>query len=632
MSRYRLVLAAAFSVLTAFLIHHALGQSSPGLRSPERLTASGWRLAWSAESGVIYRLERTSALLDINTIWQPVATVTATNGVVVADDLTDPAAQARFYRVIPIRDAIQFTIGTVSIRSELATTNGTSVLLSGSVQVGQSRIVSPTPSVLDLATHHLTGSGSATGSGGAVISGSFDADLDRGQMRFTGDPDAFSIGDLVLIDPRSVTLDLNTGSFAGSGVVSIQLPAVGGAAPGSPPVPFSNAVSLDGDFESNPPSDRIHFTGTASYRGLSVEGSGDLQSTSGTFVLTGKVRVSGGETTTYLLEPGSVTLNRHVDGSVEFSVEGQSGITPLGAGRLTGTMSLGGTVSLGWTGTANVSGIQVPGVTVRLDRPGTAGAPATLKLKMDLTLPQVSGAAVTAEILPDGTLSALTSTGGVQFGALQIRPKTSGTTFLPVLTLTRSDADHLGLRVQGEFLTPEAAGTKPVAVDGELVLTDLSTTLRVESLRVTNSIPLVQWPLPQQIKLTDVSLLLYLSNAEYQAHLIGSLVLAATTAKPITLTLDAALIANPTDPEDVGIDTALRAQRLNLFDQVYLADAQFRLQVSSKPATGSLALINSSAGFFPNFPAATPPPLLQRSDFNLFAANVGATLRLSEQG
>ena len=609
MSRYRLVLLAAFSVLTAFLIHRTLGQSSPSLRSPERLTASGWRLAWNAESGVIYRLERTSALLDNNTLWQSVATVTATNGVVVADDLTDPAAQTRFYRVIPIRDAIQFTIGTVSVRSELATTNGTRIQLSGSVQIGQSVIVSPTPPVLDLTSHHLSGSGSATGSGGAVISGTFDADLDRGQMRFTGDPDAFSVGDLVLIDPRSITLDLNSGSFAGSGVVSIQLPAVGGAAPGSPPAPFSNAVSLDGDFESNPPSDRIHFTGTASYRGLSVEGSGDLQATSGTFVLTGKVRVSGGESTTYLLEPGSVAVNRHVDGSVEFLVDGQSGITPLGTGRLTGAMTLGGTLSLGWTGTASLNGIQFPGLTVRLDRPGTAGAPATLKLRMDLTLPQVSGTAITAEILPDGTLSALASTGGVQFGSLQIRPKTSGTTSLPVLTLTRSDAAHLGLRVHGEFLTPEAAGTKPVTVDGELVLTDLNTTLRVESLRLTNSVPLVQWPLPEQIKLTDVSLLLYLTNAEYQAHLIGSLVLAATTAKPITLSLDAALTANPSDPEDVGIDTTLRTQRLNLFDQVYLADAQFRLKVSSKPVSASLALINSSAGFFPNFPAATPPPV-----------------------
>ncbi len=635
MSRFSTLLASVFVLVAALLIHHAQGQSSPSLRSPERLGATGWRLAWSAESGRAYRLERTSDLRDADTVWKAVTTVTATNGLVTAEDLTKAGSEARFYRVIAVQDSVppvQFVLGTVTIRTEAATTNGTQVLLSGSLKVGQSQIAAPTPVTLDLVTHRLSGSGTATGSGGAILSGTFEADLDQGQLRFSNDPEAFALGDLLILDPRTLTLDLNTGSFSGAGSVSIRLPAAGGPAPNGPPVPFSNAVQLDGEFESFPPSDHIHFTGTAEYRGLSMQGSGDLQANAGTFSLTGQARIPGPDGTQFLLEPASVALSRAEDGSVSFGVEGQSGLTPAGVGRLSGSMNLNGAISLGWTGPLDLQGVRVATASVRLERPGTAGAVASLKLQVQLSLPATSPLSLGAELRTDGTLSALTSSDAIQFGALKLNPSGAPNLKLPVVTLTRSEGNRLQLRVQGEFLTPEASGAKPVTVDGVWVLIDTGTTPRIESLNLTNVVPLVQRPLPNGLKLNDASLRIHYTNSEFQARLAGSLVIAATTNRPITLNLDSTLSVNPQDPEDVGFDTLFGVSKLNLHDRVYLADAQFRVKVDSKPALASLKLLNGSAGFFPKFPATNPPVLLQRSDFTLFAGNVAASLQLSPLG
>ncbi len=626
-----LAFGAFFLGLTGLLITHVPAQTSPTLRPPQPLAEAGWRIAWSGETGRVYRLERAANLLVTNTAWQAVATVTATNGLIVADDIVEPDAQARFYRAVLVAESTTTRVGITELKGDSVTTNGTEVILTGNVRAGITKIASPAPVVVNLVTRRLTGSGSVTLTNGVVLTGLFDADLAAGQMQFIGDPAAFVMGDLVGIDPRSLTLDLNNGAFAGSGVISVGLPA-----PATARIvranAFDNEATLDGTFGFNPATGTISFTGTASYRDVIAEGTGELQTAAGTFSLAGKVRVPGAINGTYLLEPGTFALLRRPDGTAEFALAGQSALTPAGAGQLAGTMDLAGAFSLRWTGPADVGALRFPTLTVDLERRGLPGAAAALRFSGPLVLPRVGGTELTGVIRPDGTTTDLTSTAPLQLGALNIRPRVNGGTTVPVLTLLTSEANRQSLRVQGEFLAPEANGVKPVQMNGELVLTGGQGGLDIESLHLTNELPIPQWPLPQQLKLTDFSLLLTYTNADFQARMRGRVLLAFTPTKPITLDLDAALAANVANPEDVGLDATLRVQKLGLFNKVYLADAQFRLQAGSRPAFGTLSLLNSSAGFFPKFTETNTPPLLQRGDFRLFASNVGASLTLSQSG
>lgn len=164
----------------------------------------------------------------------------------------------------------------------------------------------------------------------------------------------------------------------------------------------------------------------------------------------------------------------------------------------------------------------------------------------------MGGTELNGLIRPDGTTTNLFSTAPLQLGALNIRPRATGDLTLPVLTLIRSEVNRQTLRVQGEFLTPEANGVQPVRLNGELVLTGGAAGLDVESLHVTNELPIPQWPLPRQIKLTDFSLRPSSTNADFEARMRARVLLAVSANRPITLDLDAALAANVNDPEDGG--------------------------------------------------------------------------------
>lgn len=631
MKRSWLALGALCLVLTGLLLPLVPAQTVPTLRHPEPLADTGWRLAWAGETGRVYRLERATALLPTNTAWQIVATVTATNGLIVADDLVEPAAQSRFYRAVLVTESTGLKVGVTDLAGDSVTTNGTEVLLTGNVRAGLAKVTSPTAVSVNLSTRRLTGTGEITLTNGLVLTGAFEADLATGQLHLTGDPAPFALGEFISLDPRTFVLDLNTGAFAGQGELALRLPNLAGAPIGRAAV-FENEATLDGAFEADSAEGPLRFTGTATYRDVVAEGSGTVEVDAGTFRVAGKVRVPGANATAYLLESGSLALRRQPDGTADFAVAGQSALAPAGAGQLTGTLNLAGALALTWTGPAEVGALQFPTLTVRLDRPSLPGAAASLRFSGPLVLPRVGGTELNGVIRPDGTTTNLLSTAPLQLGALNIRPRVSGDLTLPVLTLVRSEAGRQVLRVQGEFLTPEANGVQPVRLNGELVLTGGAAGLDIESLQVTNELPIPRWPLPQQLKLTNFSLRLTYTNADFEARMRGRVLLAVSPTRPITLDLDAALAANVNDPEDVGLDAALRVQKLSLRDQVYLADAQFRLLVGSKPAFGTLTLLNGSAGLFPKFTETNTPALLQRSDFHLYAGGVGASLTLSEAG
>ncbi len=94
---------------------------SPEIRTPERHPDNRWRIAWSAETGRQYRLERTTELRGTGQVWEPVAILTATNPIVSADDLVSPGTEVRFYRVVELPGGT----GTAPLVSPLRTTPST---------------------------------------------------------------------------------------------------------------------------------------------------------------------------------------------------------------------------------------------------------------------------------------------------------------------------------------------------------------------------------------------------------------------------------------------------------------------------------------------------------------------------
>lgn len=376
----------------------------------------------------------------------------------------------------------------------------------------------------------------------------------------------------------------------------------------------------------------MRFDGTASYRGVALRGSGEIQVAPGTFSLSGELRIPGATDRTFSLEAGTMALIRKADGTAEFALGGQSALSPPGVGRLVGTMDIAGAFSLEWKGPAELEALKFAVFSIKLQRAGTPGAVAALGFNGRLAIPQVGGTELAGIIGADGSMTRLTSSATLQLGPLRIRPPMAAGGPVPVLTLLRSDATGSTLQVQGEFLTPAENGTEPVLVSGELVLGAGATGPEIRSLRVSNSVPVVRWVLPRQISVTDFALGLSYTNAGFEARMRGDLRLAARPGRPVTLALDAALSVAVDDPSDIGFDATIGIQKLGLFEKVYLSDAKFRIQVASKPASGALSLINGMAGFFPKFAETNVPPLLQRSDFTLFASNVGASVALSEAG
>ena len=561
--------------------------------------------------------------------WLPVSTVTATNGLVVAVDPAGSSGSARFYRVVLVKDPATLTVGTVVLRGDLVTTNGNQVRISGNVRAGSVTIVSPDPVAVDLVTRRMTGSGTVSGPGGTVMRGAFEADLADGRLRFGGgDPDLFHLGEFLAIDPTALTLDLATGVFDGTGVVSVKLPVADGSAPAAAPSGFANEAVLEGTFGRSA-TDSMRFDGTASYRGAVLRGSGEIQVAPGTFSLSGELRIPGAAERTFSLDAGTMALIRKADGTAEFALGGQSALSPPGVGRLVGTMDITGAFSLEWRGPAELEALKFAVVSIKLQRAGTPGAVAELGFNGRLAIPQVGGTELAGIIGADGSMSRLTSSSTLQLGPLMIRPHTGAGGPVPVLTVLRSDAAGSTLQVQGEFLTPAENGTEPVLVSGELVLGAGAAGPEIRSLSVTNTVPIVRWILPRQITVTGLALRLSYAEAGFQARMSGDLQLAARPGRPVTLALDAALAVDVADPSDVRLDAAIGVKKLSLFEKVYLSDAQFRLQAGSRPASSALSLVNGMAGFFPKFTEAETPPVLQRSDFTVFASNVGASIALS---
>lgn len=98
----------------------------PEVRIPERQPEDRWRIAWTAEAGRQYRLERSADLRASGQGWELVAILTATNALVSAEDFVTAAEERRFYRVVELPPANGGSpqVSSLEVRPPLVTAEG----------------------------------------------------------------------------------------------------------------------------------------------------------------------------------------------------------------------------------------------------------------------------------------------------------------------------------------------------------------------------------------------------------------------------------------------------------------------------------------------------------------------------
>ncbi|MBL9126503.1 MAG: hypothetical protein JNL97_02595, partial [Verrucomicrobiales bacterium] len=116
-----------------------LAPEAPRFERPERAVGTGWRLRWSSEPGVSYRLESSPAAAPAG-LWTAVATVRADGPVVRYDDLGNAGAIARFYRVV-VEEGTTQGLGNLRVGADsfVAGAGGTWIPR-GTVTVGRATI------------------------------------------------------------------------------------------------------------------------------------------------------------------------------------------------------------------------------------------------------------------------------------------------------------------------------------------------------------------------------------------------------------------------------------------------------------------------------------------------------------
>lgn len=608
----------------------------PRLQRPEPIATTGWRLRWSAEPGLHYRLESSPSLPGTG-LWSTLTNIQATGASVTYDDFPTPASGHRFYRVAALENTGGETreLGRVPVGATAFTPgpDGT-LILSGPVTAGLATLADLTAAILDPTPSRLSGSGVVSlPTLGPVVIGSFVLDGSSGWI--TGTPPArIVLGPQVTLQARGLEANVLTGELRGQGELLVAL-APAGAALQSASAPTNLVARLDGAFHLDPTRQVVAFTGNAAYRDVTLEGTGEIRLADATFALAGRLRVEGSGGAPYQLLDAVFNLRRPSDLEPFFELEGTPDLPTLPPPgiRLTGTLARNGTLRLVGSAPAALDSLRFGALEIRLDRPSLPGVAATLSFRGDLSLPRVGGTALSGRLLPGGALTNVTSTQPVSFGSLRVQPSAPDQ---PVLRLLASSGTRHSFLVRGEFLTPEENGTRPVTVTGPLVVTSVGDRLDVESLRLTNALPIPQWPLPQSLRLTNLNLLLSLTNEIFEARLRGQLRITreltgtnGVVQRATLLSLDAALGVNIDDPTDVVLDTALRAERVPLLAKAYLRDATFRLRTTSRPLGATLALVDGTAGFFPKFTAEPENP--GRNDFLLYAERVGASMAFVEE-
>lgn len=493
--------------------------------------------------------------------------------------------------------------GNIDLRGDRFVTNGLNVVPSGNVRAGL--VTFPPASALSInlgGVQTLTGNGDISLPGlGLVFQGPYALDLNTGLLKplsgFAGPFPTIELSSRIKLQPNSLVVDVGSGNLSGDGMFLVSLSG------------NSNQVAqVEGHFHYDASTQEVDVHSTAHYAGVDATGDILLHVGETTFELTGDVVIHGGTNTVHTLTQGRFNLQNKPDGTAEFLIAGKPTIPSLAAlgVSLSGTMDLGGRIELDGNGAGALGDLHFSPLLVKLLRSDATHA-TQLSFSGSLAVPRLAYTSLKGGILPDGRLTNLTSTAEIELGnGLRIRPKRDDhSNAIPVITLLSSSNGVHRFNISGTFLTPEAGGVKPVEVEGPLLLKSEGNSTTLLSMSLTNRLPMINWPLPKQIKLGNASIALLYTNNDFMARMKGSVILSRESGSDISLGMDVGLGINSTDPEDVVFDAVMNVDGIGVAKQVYLGAAKFELLVGSKPPRGALALLDGSIGFFPSVPVET---------------------------
>ncbi len=183
------------------------------------------------------------------------------------------------------------------------------------------------------------------------------------------------------------------------------------------------------------------------------------------------------------------------------------------------------------------------------------------------------------------------------------------------------------LDVNALFKMPHQNGsTKDIEVQGNLTLVNTNGQLQLTQFSAASQVNNLTWELPGGIVLKSAHVRISNENQTFSAVIGGLLDLEGGQSVQITTAM---LFPNVNDPTNIKIDTQVVIDRLNFFDQLYLFEGKVQLRVATKPLSGTLEIIESSAGFIAKGNLSIHPGL---SDFHLAVEQLDSTFEFNTNG
>lgn len=291
---------------------------------------------------------------------------------------------------------------------------------------------------------------------------------------------------------------------------------------------------------------------------------------------------------------------------------------------ITGDLHLGGSGGIVFhNATIAIGALELP-------LAATDGLPFDIVLQGEMALPGGSRVAMRAAYEEETIL--LESTGVVHLGdGIWLTPGDDR----PVLFARAALGHSVEFAVSGLFRLPHAGepgGTRAVAINGTLRMELAGTHWRVAHFEAATELTGLDWTLPGEFRLRDVRARLTCSNGVCAAWLGGTLMLAGGSAA-----IDVGLIFDDvSNPTRIRIDALVALDDLSLGDLVYLLNAQARLQLETRLATGAVAasgrllLLDATAGLFPLVSFGAYRPVAE--DFQLAAAGLAGEVACDPDG
>ncbi len=509
--------------------------------------------------------------------------------------------------------------GLVKVNANTLTTNGTAVVATGNVRIGNASLNSGTGVTINSALNQVTGSGTVSLVGiGAVYSGPFAVDTSSGLLTPTlprQSLEAFAstsfppiqISSNVTIQATNLTVNILNNALKGSGSVILTLDGQTGGDP----------VKFDGSFELDYSAFTLGVDGACVYKGIQGGGRATLNLNKKTFSLTnGNLSLAGSGQSLFKITEGTFELTFLAPSLPEFHLSGKLSLPIPLTVAVDGKLDTQGAFSLTGSGSGTVGGFTFDPLEANLAR-ADQSAPITLSFNGSAHL-GIGTFSLAGKIGSDGTLSGLN--GGAEDLNLGNGVRILAENGQPVLQFLQDTAGVKRFQVSGAFRLPSSVVTA-VHVDGTLEVSGDASNLQVRSFSASSSVDL-NLSLPGDITVRKARAKLGYTGTQFTGGLGGEVALGADGKIPV----DVALILQESDPEDIQIDAQLTPSNITIAGEAQLFSSNIHLQAktqtSSRPLSGQLTL-GGAAGLIKRGTLSAPPAA---GDFYLNATNLSATV------